>query len=76
MPPPRSQSNQREARWLFDLAADPGEEWDAAASHRGDKASLEELLAAAIAERRPLAGEQVAPTGTTLDELRKLGYIE
>ncbi len=76
MPPPRSLRGHGQALWLFDLESDPGEEWDAASSHQAKRDDLERMLAAAIAERKPLAGHQVAPTKTTLDDLRKLGYIE
>ena len=40
------------------------------------KTELEETLTAIVASRKRLPGEQVAPTKTTLDDLRKLGYIE
>ena len=76
MPPPKTQRGQSKSLWLFDLEADPGEQWDTASSHLAVKTELEEALAAAVASRKRLQGEQVAPTKTTLDDLRKLGYIE
>ena len=75
MPPPRSLRTQRSALWLFDLDADPQEQWDAAGSHLAQKSALEEALAAAIAARPRREGERVAPRGSTLQDLRDLGYI-
>ena len=76
MPPPKTERGQSRSLWLFDLEADPGEHWDSASSHLSVKTELEETLAAIVARSKRLPGEQVAPTKTTLDDLRKLGYIE
>ena len=84
-PPHRGgKTSSRVAGWklieqdLFDLSYDPGETWYAHPSGEGIgvaghlKAALEE----ALASREPYPTEVVAPSDSTVDELRALGYIQ
>jgi arylsulfatase A-like enzyme len=79
-------SSIRTDRWkmmtpgiLYDLQTDPGEQWDTPSfkptGSRDTVKRLQEALSEALAEREPLESEQVAPSESTLDELRALGYI-
>lgn len=61
---------------LFDLEADPQEQWDTSLNRPRVVERLREELATAVASRDRCLGPQVVPTGTTLDELKALGYLE
>ena len=74
----------RTKRWkliegeLQDLVQDPGEEWHANPTSDGIEAAeyLEKSLQQALASREPYPTEVVAPSDSTVDELRALGYIQ
>ncbi len=84
-PPNRERSSIRTREWklaglakrrsLFNLTADPEELWDRSLKDSAIAAELQERLESMIAARVPFEPPQVAPTGKTLDELRKLGYL-
>ena len=81
-PPGRDISSIRTDDWklyrsaLFNLADDPGEQWDAALTRRDKVQDLRETLAQVLATRVALEPEQVVPSDSTLDELRALGYLQ
>ncbi|MDH3745078.1 MAG: sulfatase-like hydrolase/transferase [Acidobacteriota bacterium] len=61
---------------LFDLEADPTEQWDTAMNHPKRIAELRAVLDTAIKARPRMTAPQVAPTGKTLDDLKALGYLQ
>lgn len=61
---------------LFDLEADPEELWDTALNKPKLIEDLRAELDAVVSSRNPCLGEQVVPTGATLDELKALGYLQ
>ena len=77
-------TSARTKRWkliqgeLHDLLNDPGEEWYASPSAEDvvEAESLETALQEALTAREPFPPEVVAPSDSTLDELRALGYIQ
>ena len=70
------------ARWLdgqrvlFDLQADPEELWDTALNKPRILEQLRTELDSTVGSRDPCLGDQVVPTGATLDELKALGYLQ
>lgn len=77
-------TSARTKRWkliqgeLHDLLNDPGEEWYASPSAEDvvEAENLETALQEALTAREPFPPEVVAPSDSTLDELRALGYIQ
>lgn len=60
---------------LFHLAGDPEEQWSIL--HPGAEAELQAALAAELAARPSVPpAEQVMPPGSTLAELKALGYVQ
>ncbi len=62
-------------RSLFNLVEDPEELWDRSLKDSGVAEELQQRLEAIIASRQPYEAPVVAPPEATLDELRKLGYL-
>lgn len=61
--------------YLFHIAGDPGERWSIA--HPGAEAELRAALAAELAARPAVPpAEQVVAPGSTLAELKALGYVQ
>jgi arylsulfatase A-like enzyme len=77
-------TSARTKRWkliqgeLHDLLHDPGENWYASpsAEDAAEAEILEEALRQALEAREAFPPEVVAPSDSTLDELRALGYIQ
>ncbi|MCP4203992.1 MAG: sulfatase [bacterium] len=61
---------------LFDLQADPEELWDTALNKPRILEQLRTELDSIVGSRDPCLGDQVVPTGATLDELKALGYLQ
>ncbi len=61
---------------LFDLNDDPEELWDTAFSNPTKVRELEEFLESELAAREGFDSPRLMPTDKTLEELRKLGYIQ
>ncbi len=83
-PGQRGKTSARTRRWklvqgeLHDLLHDPGEQWYASpsAESAAEGEILEEALRQALEAREAFPLEVVAPSDSTLDELRALGYIQ
>jgi arylsulfatase A-like enzyme len=83
-PGQRGKTSARTRRWklvqgeLHDLLYDPGENWYASpsAEDAAEAEILEESLRQALEAREAFPPEVVAPSDSTLDELRALGYIQ
>ena len=61
---------------LFNLEADPGEQWDAAVNNSAIIEGLRKKLDEAIASRKSFDEVPFAASDKTKDELRALGYLD